>query len=108
MAKQYKIKDLAIILGRISDELFDLDAAILQFAGSDDLPDDDSSLGATIRQSAILEKIRAGSSQIKDLMVSFPDVSERTLRYDLHKLHNQGLINRVGNGPNTSYTVSPK
>ncbi len=61
---------------------------------------------ATMRQSAILEKIRQsinGQTQLKDIIAAFPEISERTMRYDLQKLCNQGLINRVGNGGPGSY-----
>ena len=64
---------------------------------------------STMRQSAILEKIRQSEnrqSQLKDLISAFPDVSERTMRYDLQKLCSQGLIERIGNGgPGSYYTL---
>jgi hypothetical protein len=67
-------------------------------------------INANIRQSEILEKIRQlGQVFIKDLIAEFPDVSERTLRYDLQKLCNQNLIERVGNsGPSTYYVIRNK
>lgn len=61
---------------------------------------------ATIRQSAIIEKIRQSANrqiQLKDLIAAFPEVSERTMRYDLQKLCLQGLIERIGNGGPASY-----
>ena len=67
------------------------------------------SLNLEVRQSAILEKIKqlsqsGGECGLKELMAAFPDVSDRTLRYDLQKLIFQGLIVKVGNrGPNTNY-----
>lgn len=68
-------------------------------------------LASTIRQSAILEKIRQSpnrQSPLKELIAAFPEVSERTMRYDLQKLCNQGLIERVGNGgPGSYYTIRP-
>lgn len=61
---------------------------------------------ATIRQSAIIEKIRqSGNTAMKDMIAAFPDVSERTLRYDLQRLCNQGVIERMGNGGPTSYYI---
>ena len=65
----------------------------------------DISIRARIRQSAILDRIRqSGNCRMTDLRHVFPDVSERTLRYDLEQLVNNGLIERVGNsGPATSY-----
>jgi len=63
-------------------------------------------MAATIRQSAILDKIRQsgnGKIQLKDIISAFPEVSERTMRYDLQKLCSQGLLERVGNGGPGSY-----
>lgn len=64
-------------------------------------------ISGTIRQSAIIEKIRQSSNTaMKDLIAAFPEVSERTLRYDLQKLCNQGVIERIGNGGPSSYYIS--
>ena len=62
-----------------------------------------------IRQSAILEKIKNdGSCRMKDILHSFPENSERTLRNDLQKLCDQEMIRRIGNGgPYTFYTSRP-
>lgn len=63
-------------------------------------------LNAAIRQSAILEKIRQSENrqiQLKDIIAAFPEVSERTMRYDLQKLCAQGLLERMGNGGPGSY-----
>jgi hypothetical protein len=65
-------------------------------------------INAVVRHSYIIDKIRQSDDriQLKDLMAEFPDVSERTLRYDLQKLCGRGLIERVGNGgPATYYTA---
>ena len=90
-------------------ELDKLNAAIRQNDKLPHLPDifeENESLESTIRQSAILEKIRQlPNCQLKDLMESFAEVSERTLRYDLQKLFNQGLIERIGAGPSTYYVI---
>ena len=70
------------------------------------LPGNGNGINATIRQSAILEKIRQSEGrqiQLKDILAAFPEVSERTMRYDLQKLCSQGLIERVGNGGPGSY-----
>jgi len=70
-------------------------------SGNDDNP--------AIRQSAILEKIKVfpgKSVQLKDIVSSFPGVSERTIRYDLQRLCAEGRIERVGQGgPATYYKV---
>lgn len=64
---------------------------------------------AIARQSAILEALRkmeAGRAHLKDIMNLFPEVSERTLRYDLTRLAARGVIERVGaGGPSTFYVI---
>lgn len=66
--------------------------------------EDDEEIGrgnakSAMRQSAILEKVRQiGNCRIKDLQEILPDVSERTLRYDLQQLVEQGLLEKVGTG----------
>ncbi len=65
-------------------------------------------LASAIRQSAILEKIRQSANrqiQLKEILAAFPEVSERTMRYDLQKLCSQSLIERIGNGGPGSYYV---
>lgn len=61
------------------------------------------------RQAAIIDKIRQSgpeSVKLKDIIAAFPDYSDRTLRYDLQRLCNQGIIERVGTGgPATYYKV---
>lgn len=59
------------------------------------------------RQKDIAEKIRQmGTCRMKDLQEAFPDISERTLRYDLGRLSEQGVVERLGNGgPNTFYRI---
>ncbi|MCL5017579.1 MAG: DeoR family transcriptional regulator [Patescibacteria group bacterium] len=65
----------------------------------------DSSI--SIRQGLITDKIRQlGRANLKDLVARFPGVSERTLRYDIQKLCDQGLVEKVGNGgPGTGYVL---
>ena len=66
-------------------------------------------ISSTIRQSAILDKIRQSANrqiQLKDLLAAFPEVSERTMRYDLQKLCAQSIIQRMGNGgPGNYYSL---
>ena len=65
-----------------------------------------SSGNSAIRQSAIVERIRqSGNAAMKDIIAAFPEVSERTLRYDLQKLCFSGAIQRVGNGGPSSYYI---
>jgi hypothetical protein len=60
-----------------------------------------------VRQELITDKIRQlGRANLKELSARFPGVSERTLRYDLQKLCDQGMIEKIGNsGPGTSYIL---
>jgi len=72
-----------------------------------------NSINTAIRQSAIVNRIKALpvsmqteneiGCRLKDLLAEFPDVSERTLRYDLQRLCEQGVIERVGNGGPSNY-----
>ncbi|MDP3729210.1 MAG: DeoR family transcriptional regulator [bacterium] len=67
---------------------------------------DDSNINVAIRQSAIINRIKSGNEggcRLKDLIAEFPDVSERTIRYDLRHLCEGGIIERVGNGGPASY-----
>lgn len=59
------------------------------------------------RHAAIMDKIRQlPNCRMKELQEAFPAVSERTLRYDLEKLSERGLIERLGpGGPATFYRV---
>lgn len=64
------------------------------------------------RQMAIYELIRqfgkefGNGCRMRDLQESFSGVSERTIRYDLEKLMEMGLIERAGqSGPGTYYKV---
>jgi hypothetical protein len=63
---------------------------------------------AEIRQGKILEKVRQSASgriQLKDLLGEFPGVSERTIRYDLKKLADEGKLTRQGTGGPSNYYV---
>jgi hypothetical protein len=69
----------------------------------------DNGVSATIRQDNILARIRQapGSKiQLKELIAAFPNISERTLRYDLVKLCQIGKLKREGSGgPSNFYVV---
>ncbi len=58
-----------------------------------------------LRKEAILEKIQqAGTCKLRDLQEFLPDLSERTIRYTVQSLIEQGAIERVGStGPATYY-----
>ncbi|PIR88152.1 MAG: hypothetical protein COU10_00710 [Candidatus Harrisonbacteria bacterium CG10_big_fil_rev_8_21_14_0_10_45_28] len=58
------------------------------------------------RQKAIVDFIKeTGRLSLKDISTQFPDVTGRTLRYDLKGLIERGLIQRDGSGPASSYFV---
>jgi hypothetical protein len=72
--------------------------------GEEDL--DVNSPRTIMRQSAILRRVRESGGlgcRLKELIEEFPQVSERTLRYDLERLINQGHVIRVGQGPVSTY-----
>jgi hypothetical protein len=61
-----------------------------------------------IRQSRIIATIENASNKVhlKDILSVLPEVSERTVRYDIQKLIKTGLIKRVGgSGPSTHYVI---
>jgi len=73
-----------------------------------DLPPRQSSNDSAIRQSAILARIRqSGNCRLKDIQDVLPNISERTIRYDLQTLVEQNLVERIGNaGPLVFYRAS--
>lgn len=66
------------------------------------------------RQSAIIEKLQqtenlpAGQAgcRLNELQAIFPEISERTLRYDLESLISKGLVERVGSRRNSFYKIT--
>lgn len=59
---------------------------------------------SVIRKSAILEVIRQnGNCRLKEIQDVLPDTSERTIRYDIQNLIEQGLVERIGNGGPATY-----
>jgi DNA-binding transcriptional ArsR family regulator len=83
--------------------------------GAEEIPAEDYKLNifnGETRQMAIYEAIRqfgkesGNGCRMRDLQESFSGVSERTIRYDLEKLMEMGLIERAGqSGPGTYYRV---
>ena len=63
-----------------------------------------------IRQAAILERIRqSGNCRLKEIQDILPNISERTIRYDLQTLLERGLIERIGNaGPSVFYRANAR
>ena len=62
--------------------------------------------GQKERQAMILDKIRqSGNCRTSELHGVLPDLSERTLRYDLQRLVEQGKIERGGAGPASWYRL---
>lgn len=69
----------------------------------------DNGNAAIIRQDLILAKIISANGnklQLKDLISAFPDISERTLRYDLVKLCQIGKLKREGSGGPSNFYVA--
>ena len=64
---------------------------------------------ALVRQQYILNIARQSNNseiRLKDIASEFPEVTERTLRYDLQRLCQQGDLEKVGNGgPSTFYVI---
>ena len=64
-----------------------------------------------MRQSAIINKLqekgnlpgRQAGCRLNELQELFPDISERTLRYDIESLISRGLVERVGSRRNSVY-----
>ncbi|MBI2592541.1 MAG: DeoR family transcriptional regulator [Candidatus Colwellbacteria bacterium] len=99
-------------------ELKNLESAILEpIASGEDIDLEEifekpekPSFGGGNRQSAIMEHIRQlpNGCRMRDLVAQFPEVSERTLRYDLQNLVASGLVTRVGTqGPTSFFRAEP-
>lgn len=62
-----------------------------------------------LRQTSLLERMKqAGNKQfyLKDVLTLLPEVSERTIRYDLQRLCGAGEVEKVGTtGPSTYYVI---
>jgi hypothetical protein len=59
------------------------------------------------RENQLLEIIGVGDEvRFRDIAEKMPQVSERTLRYDLQGLVEQGKVTRLGTGPSISYRLS--
>lgn len=72
--------------------------------------ENNQALNIALRQASIVDKIKfanGAGKRLKDILAEFTDVSERTIRYDLQKLCERGVIERVGNGgPATFYRIT--
>jgi hypothetical protein len=56
------------------------------------------------RLNLVAERVaELGHAAMRDIIAAFPGVSERTIRYDLQKLCEQGIIERIGSGGPASY-----
>ena len=56
------------------------------------------------RQMIVLQKIKAnGNCRLREIQDFLPDISDRTLRYDIQKLIEDGLIERMGGGGPAAY-----
>ncbi|PIR88379.1 MAG: hypothetical protein COU09_02595 [Candidatus Harrisonbacteria bacterium CG10_big_fil_rev_8_21_14_0_10_44_23] len=54
---------------------------------------------------AIMRQAENGKLQLKNIIATFPDYSDRTIRYDLEKLCERGIIYREGSGGPSNYYV---
>lgn len=63
---------------------------------------------ANERQERIAASIKsAGKMELREIMATFPEISERTIRYDLKNLCESGKLTRHGaGGPGNYYTAS--
>ncbi len=58
------------------------------------------------RQSAIIGKLRqVENCRLNDLQALFPNISDRTLRYDIESLILKGVVERVGSRRNSVYRL---
>jgi hypothetical protein len=64
-------------------------------------------LGARERREAILKLVeKRNLCHIKDVLSTLPDTSARTLRYDIQKMVDKGVLERVGSGgPNSFFRL---
>jgi DNA-binding transcriptional ArsR family regulator len=86
----------------------DLNPAIAALAqGPTIIPPQVSEESFVTRKEKILQRIRqSGNCRMKDLQEILKDTSERTLRYDLQRLVQEGSVERVGpGGPATYYRI---
>ena len=98
--------------GNQNESLYQEKVNLNEFAGFENqesgLKRNTGNINTAIRQAAIINRIKSGNGsgcRLKDLLTEFPDVSERTIRYDLQRLCEQGIIERVGNGGPASYYI---
>lgn len=75
-----------------------------------EMEDEVPAIKAEVRQAAILERIRqSGNCRLKDIVEVLPDISERTIRYDLQFLVERNLVEKVGTGgPSVFYRIRPE
>lgn len=73
----------------------------------DSNPAKEEVFGNSVRQSIIIDKIRQkGECRLRDVQELLPNLSERTIRYELQSLVERGLIERIGtSGPGTYYRI---
>lgn len=58
------------------------------------------------RQSAIVGKMKnTENCRLNDIQSLFPDVSDRTLRYDIESLVSRGVVERIGSRRNSIYRL---
>ena len=89
-------------------------------SGSENLPisgdevadrnnEEGGSFKSELRQSAIIAKLqKVENCRLNELQELFPNISERTLRYDLEYLISSGFIERIGSRRNSVYQLKSK
>ncbi len=66
--------------------------------------DDGNPAKSPIRQSAIMDRLQeTGTCRFGELQELLPEISERTLRYDLQSLIDKGMLERIGSGKHSFY-----
>lgn len=73
-------------------------------SGNPAIRQNNNDAGENERKEMILVRIRqSGNARLKEIQDALPNLSERTLRYALQRLIEEGKIERVGNGGAGSY-----
>lgn len=76
---------------------------------SDRSNEERGSFKSELRQSAIIAKLqKVENCRLNELQELFPNISERTLRYDLEYLISSGFIERIGSRRNSIYRLKSK
>lgn len=76
---------------------------------ADRTSDEANSFKSETRQSAIINKLQTKENcRLNELQELFPDISKRTLRYDIESLISKGFVERMGSRRNSVYSLKNK